>query len=464
MGRAASVFIVEEGANGGDGGGDEHAARDFQRLFGVLPTLGTGRGGDEEKLPAPRRLRNTAATARWPGGREVGDSRTTATASAMLETMGTVDIQGRTAAAAAGEGRRRRLQTDCSSSCRFSEIDPCVNDPECVNGGIGCNAQGDLLCRFCSTGDEEAGSVYAACRDPDEPTPAPVPTPAPTADPDREECNAPCRDNPQAQDPCFDDPSCGGDTNLLGCNAEGYFYCRYCGFDGALSDCPFSTATPAPTPAPSAGTTVAGTPAPSVAGTPAPSVVGTAASSTSMPAAAATPAPSVVGRDTNVTTLAPLMTSTAAPTFAPVAVLSTAAPSPAPTTFAPTTSAPTAAPTPALTAAPTPAPSGAPTGAPTGAPMVSATISPSSAPTGAVTGAPTAVVATVAPTVAVGALGPAFVKGSISASGVPDELVLEKGEERLVQEVMGVMCDVCVAWSMSVAVAGHVTKTVCRFF
>eukprot|EP00752_Nemacystus_decipiens_P008543 g7630.t1 len=435
MGRGASVFLSEAGS---DGGRDGDSSQDFLHLFGVLPTFSTGRGSAEEQVPAPPRLRSTAAAAGRPGALEDGESPAAASASVLLERAGTVGGE----AGARGGGSRRRLQEDCSSSCLFSSLDPCVNDPECIDGGIGCNAQGDLLCRFCSTGDEEEDSVYALCRDPDDPTPAPVPTPAPTADPDRQECDAPCRDNPNAQDPCFDDPSCGGDTNLLGCNADGHFYCRYCDFEGALFDCPFSTATPAPTPAPSSAGTTA------VPGTPAPSAVGTAAGSTSTPAAAATPAPSVVERDTNVTTLAPL-TSTAAPTFAPVAVLSTAAPTAAPTTpvpatlapaatFAPT-SAPTAAPTPAPTpAALTAAPSGAPTAAaaaPTSAPTASPTAGVTAAPSAALSAAPT-VVPTAMPTVAAGPLGPASVKGTISASGVPDELVAEKGEERLVQEAV----------------------------
>lgn len=447
MGRGASVFVMEGGRNGG-GGGSAHAAQDLQHLFGVLPTFGMEQGDHRGQFATPRRLRKTA-TAGWPGERGEGERTAGVTATmavATLERTGTIGSQGRAAeaAAVAGQGRGRRLQEDCSSSCLRSDVDRCVNDPECVNGGIGCNAQGDLLCRFCSSsnGDEEGGeeSVYAACRDPDDPTPAPVPTPSPTADPDREECDAPCNDNPDAEFPCFDDPSCGRDTDLLGCNAFGWTFCRFCSFEGALFDCPFSTATPAPTPAPSAGTTaVAGSPAPTAA----------PAGATSVPTAAATPAPSVAN-DTNVATPAPL-TSTAAPTSAPAVVLSTAAPTtPAPTTPAPTTPAPsTPAPT---TAAPTTsAPTAAPTGAPTSSPTASPTASPSVPPTGAPTAVPSA-----APTVVVGGLGPGSVKGAISASGVPDELVEEKGEERLVQEVNYVdVLRLCVALRVAIGRSGR---------
>lgn len=52
---------------------------------------------------------------------------------------------------------------------------------------------------------------------------------------------------------------------------------------------------------------------------------------------------------------------------------------------------------------------------------------PSGAPTAAPTAAPVVVVE--------GSLGPASVRGSISVTGVPDELVEEVGQERLIQEV-----------------------------
>eukprot|EP00903_Cladosiphon_okamuranus_P012187 g11430.t1 len=392
MGRGAAVFVAEPASND-----DGDAVEDLQHLFGVLPTISTGRGGRgsssvKEHQPVPRRLRNTAT----PGGSLVGrednreETATTMTmaaaavaVSATLERTGTIGHQGRRASPPVG-GRRagsRGLQDtpeDCDSPCLESDVDPCVNDPACEYGGVGCNAQGDLLCRFCR---HDEGSVYSPCRDPDDPTPAPVPTPAPTADPDREECDARCRDNPDIALPCYDDPACGGDTDLLGCNAEGGEFCRFCtkpgGFAQWLFDCPYefptTTPTPAPTVAPSAAPT---TPAPT---TPAPST-----------AAPTAPAP------------------TAAPTSAPMSA--------APTTSAPTTLAPTAAPT----AVPTPAPTSAPIPAPT-----------TVAPTAALTAVPT-----VEPTSAAGELGPGSVKGSISASGIPAELVAEKGEERLVQEAV----------------------------
>lgn len=210
------------------------------------------------------------------------------------------------------------------------------------------------------------------------PTPAPIPTPSPTSPPDRQVCASSCLEATYFT--CFDDSTCriGG----LGCNARGDFFCRFCGF-GEFITCPDGVgATVVPTPAPSLGLTVA------------PSL------NTLTPTFAPlfTPSPSLVP------TMAP---SSIAPTMAPSSIAPTLVPTAVPTTMAPLTLVPTLAPT----AIPTTVVVG-PTMAPTGAPTASNRD--------------------------VSVLGPSSVIGVISVMGVSDELVEDKGEEALIQEVRGV--------------------------
>ncbi|CAM9869891.1 unnamed protein product, partial [Choristocarpus tenellus] len=127
----------------------------------------------------------------------------------------------------------------CSSSCLTSVSEKCFNDESCEDGGLGCAAFGDQLCRFCGFAD------FDSCPS-TEPTPAPAPTSTqsvmPTEVP-RVVCSSSCLTS--ATQRCYDDSTCivGG----LGCNADGDFYCRFCGFNGFL-DCPDKVLTPAPSP------------------------------------------------------------------------------------------------------------------------------------------------------------------------------------------------------------------------
>jgi len=39
---------------------------------------------------------------------------------------------------------------DCKKICNEENIEePCFYDPECIHGGLGCNALGITYCRFC---------------------------------------------------------------------------------------------------------------------------------------------------------------------------------------------------------------------------------------------------------------------------------------------------------------------------
>lgn len=281
-------------------------------------------------------------------------------------------------------GGRRRLAEDCSSSCLRSSTQRCFNDPGCEGGGLGCNALNDQLCRFCGFSD------FVECGTGLGPTPAPVPTPSPTSPPDREVCSSSCLEATYFT--CFDDSTCriGG----LGCNARGDFFCRFCGF-GEFIACPDGVVmTPVPTPAPSYALTVA----PSLAATIAPTL-------TTPTPTLFSPAPSLV--PTLAPSLGPTLAPSLVPTMAPFSIAPTLVPSPGPTTMAP------------LSLAPTPAHTVMPT-----AVVAGPTIAPSAAPTAATREA--------------NELGPSSVKGVISVAGVSDELVDEKGQDALIQEVRGV--------------------------
>ena len=43
--------------------------------------------------------------------------------------------------------------TDECIECANDPKYPCFYDPKCKNGGLGCNAKGKSLCRFCGFGD-----------------------------------------------------------------------------------------------------------------------------------------------------------------------------------------------------------------------------------------------------------------------------------------------------------------------
>ena len=61
-------------------------------------------------------------------------------------------------------------------NCSCAAATPCKYDPSCANGGLGCDADGQKLCRFCGFG------AYAKipC---DSPTPTPPTPPTPTPQP-----------------------------------------------------------------------------------------------------------------------------------------------------------------------------------------------------------------------------------------------------------------------------------------
>lgn len=391
MGRGASVFVAvaQEGADVSWGYGQEgeERGRGFQELRGILPTVptleaggGYGFEGEQwwpEDEGEERGGGNLFALLKEmqplveegggvPGNARVGDDiGFPGTGNAVRENGGPAALQP---ALMVG---RRRLAEDCSASCLRSSAQRCFNDPDCEDGGLGCNALNDPLCRFCGF------DGFVECDF--GPSESAEPTPAPTSSPDREVCTASCLTSRYFT--CFDDSTCrvGG----LGCNARGDFFCRFCGFDEFV-ECPSGVGfTPAPT-------TVATTP----------------------PTLVPTMAP---------TTIAPTTSPTISPTFAP---------SPGPTTMVPLTMSPTVGPTGAPTRAPTAAPTAAPTRAPTAAPTRAPTRAPTAAPTVRVTNSPT-----IAPTQAVGPLGPSYVTGSISAFGVPDDLLKELGKTTIVQNV-----------------------------
>lgn len=310
---------------------------------------------------------------------------------------------------------RRKLAEDCSAACLTHDTQRCYNDPDCEQGGLGCNALHDPLCRFCGF------DAFGEC--PELPTASPAATPAPTVPSNRQECTASCLTAEFFV--CYDDPSCS--AGGLGCNARGDFYCRFCGF-GDFDECPFT-----PTPA---------TPAPVMAPTSAPMVV-------TLNPVAQTTAPSTVA-PTPVLTFAPVIAATIAPSIAPVT------PSPVAVTFAPSLAAATARPV-AVTSAPSVAPAtlvpvavtaapsaaattasldtAAPSAAPTPSrdvvipPNVGATAAPSIAPTALQSAAPTAGLTSAATG--------EFLLGTLSATGVSDALIADKGRDVLVQEVRG---------------------------
>lgn len=262
MGRGASVFVRDTGgAEIVIAAGDSRAARagGLHRMFGVLPTLLAAGGdprrgnGDRQRraqrpvAAAPPRLRSGAGTGWRPGGPEEGQrvaaaEAATALVATALEYTGTYGGAGRSAARG-GRGLQED-EVECDALCMFSRDNRCVADPECGSGKVGCNAENSLFCRYC--GD---GPVYEPCND-GSPTPAPVPTPSPTVDPDRTACDedTACFENLSGRiTPCFDDPSCLGTVDLLGCNAFGTQSCRFCNSAGVSSDweydCPFTPGT-----------------------------------------------------------------------------------------------------------------------------------------------------------------------------------------------------------------------------
>lgn len=417
MGRGASVFVeaapaVVAGTGGfevGEGGlrdGDRLKGRGsgFQHFWGVLPTFPPpagrrGRAGGEgvETLMGlvdrehPRSLAVTARTSEnnenWLQGNGQEELEVEQAVVRVIE-----GVEGRGGSQEL-PGGRRRLAEDCSGSCLRSSTQRCFNDPACDSGGLGCNALNDQLCRFCGFSD------FVECGTGLGPTPAPVPTPAPTSPPDRQVCSSSCLQATYFT--CFDDSSCriGG----LGCNARGDFFCRFCGF-GEFIACPDGVGvTVVPTPAPSYALTVA----PSLTTTIAPTLATIAPTLATLTPTLATLTPTLAPLFSLAPSLVPTLAPSLVPTMAPASIAPTLVPSPAPTTMAPVSLAPTLAPTVVPTAV-----------------VAGPTMAPSSAPT--------------APTRDAGELGPSSVKGVISIIGVSDELVEEKGQTAIIQEVRGV--------------------------
>lgn len=291
MGQRVSVFL-ETGTSGSYAYAEQLeegaaamavAAGDVQHMFGVLPTFpagagasagdGDGRGRGErvhdyqqqQQVPTPplkaaaggMRMRGSEIARRLPVGEQVreenwgGEEKRTPAAAVTLEyyrgsgasvmgaasagTWGLRRMQSVDDDAAAGDDNPAPFPPPCSSDCLRSEHDRCENWPDCVVGGLGCNAQNDLLCRFCGT------APYVDCVE--DPSVTKSPTPSPTENPDRVACSSDCLE-PGTAFPCYDDPTCLDGDNLVGCNALEDTYCRYCGFNDYL---PCLT-TPAPSP------------------------------------------------------------------------------------------------------------------------------------------------------------------------------------------------------------------------
>ena len=113
--------------------------------------------------------------------------------------------------------------------CTGNPAELCFYDPSCALGGLGCNAGGFPLCRFCGFG----GFSSVVC-------PAGPPPPGLASPPELAIDPAFCkpgRCTGNAALTCYFDPACefGG----FGCAAGGHALCRFCGF-GAFSniECP----------------------------------------------------------------------------------------------------------------------------------------------------------------------------------------------------------------------------------
>ena len=107
----------------------------------------------------------------------------------------------------------RRLTGASAAICNCASNETCVVDASCINGGLGCNAHGIPLCRFCDF------NPYNACNS------------ANSSNATACHCGA---------QSCEYDPACaqGG----MGCNATGHTLCRFCGF-APYANCSDSSST-----------------------------------------------------------------------------------------------------------------------------------------------------------------------------------------------------------------------------
>ena len=130
-----------------------------------------------------------------------------------------------------------------AATCTGNDKELCYYDVTCKRGGLGCNAAGYEMCRFCEFDfSAEGGANYSS-----------VPCPRTAAAPGYAvevqlpgaACPSTCTSDPT--DTCYYDASCSDPmVDGTGCHAGGHKNCRFCGLaaaagwvgSGAVRDCP----------------------------------------------------------------------------------------------------------------------------------------------------------------------------------------------------------------------------------
>ena len=142
-----------------------------------------------------------------------------------------------------GGGAIAPCREDRAAATTGNDKELCYYDVTCKRGGLGCNAAGYEMCRFCEFDfSAEGGANYSS-----------VPCPRTAAAPGYAvevqlpgaACPSTCTSDPT--DTCYYDASCSDPmVDGTGCHAGGHKNCRFCGLaaaagwvgSGAVRDCP----------------------------------------------------------------------------------------------------------------------------------------------------------------------------------------------------------------------------------